>query len=121
MIKIENKTEVRVHSIPLFDDSLEVEWAYTKIDTSFTIENKRFDELCEKVINLQDIDFSRAFSYGEDGNDCTIEYGTRGSKVSYQFWTPESGTEERNLTYFYELCKEFLKIGNLNPDEIFEH
>lgn len=120
LIKLKNNTKVRIHTILFFDETEDIDGNYTKIDSSFTIENKRFDKLYKKVLHLHDIDFSNAFYEGCDGADYTIEYGhgLHGSRISYKFWSPVWDLKKRNLTYFLELCKEFLIIGNLNPKEI---
>lgn len=117
IIKRQNETEVLVRSEAMNNDKT---WAYSVIDTSFLIDKEIFEGLSHELSFLTQMDLRRPFliDAGLDGTTCVIEFGCYGNTVSYKFWTPDSGTAPRGLTKFLELCKEIIRIGGLDPDEI---
>jgi hypothetical protein len=113
--KRESETEVKVHSIPMNNDK---QWENTKIDKSFKIDTKLFTELANEVMVLNKIDLKKALTGGLDGTECSIEFGTFGSTVTYKFFSPDVETENRDLIDFLNICKKIIEIGGFNPKDI---
>jgi hypothetical protein len=118
LIKRKSETTVYVNSTPMNNDK---QWERTRIDTSFMIENTIFEELTNQVLLLTKIDLNRALFLGAglDGTASTIEFGKYGATVAYKFWDPDYLTDKRGLSVFFDLCKKIIKIGGLDPQEIF--
>jgi hypothetical protein len=51
-----------------------------------------------------------------DGNNCILEYGTYHQRISFIIDTPTLKTKERHLSLFYNLCRELLILGKINPE-----
>jgi hypothetical protein len=49
----------------------------------------------------------------------TIEFGKYGATIAYGFWNPDELTEDRGISDFFDLCKNIVIIGGLNPAETF--
>ena len=114
--KKNNEYWVHVSSIP--KDS-NIKWKQTSIDTTYKLDNKIFIELANDVLTLPKIDLNKAFvKPGLDGTTCSIEFGTFGNTIAFNFWTPDSDTENRDLTDYLEICKRIITIGRLNPEDI---
>ena len=115
MINGQSEIEVKVHSVPMNNDK---QWDNTKIDKSFKIDTKLFTDLANEVFALNKIDLKKAMTGGLDGTECSIEFGTFGSTVTYKFWSPDVETKNRDLTDFIRICKKMIEIGGLNPKDI---
>lgn len=115
IIKRQSEIVVKVKSTPMNSDK---QWEKTKIDTTFTIDKKKFIELANDMLILNKIDLNKALTGGLDGTECTIEFGQYKSTVAYKFWSPDYDTKQRGLSDFLSLCKKLIEVGGLNPKEI---
>lgn len=115
IITRQNEVIVKVKSYPMKDAE---QWKNTIVDTSFTIDKDKFIELTNKAVDLKGIDLKKAAISGEDGTECSIEFGSFGNTITYKFWSPDYETNKRGLFKFVDLCKELIKVGGLNPKEI---
>lgn len=93
------------------------EWDYSRINNKFEIDLKTFEELSNKIVTLQTMNFQD--DNGADGNTCIIEFKNGNQNFKYNVWTPDYNTEKRGLTYFLEQCNELILLGKLDPKEIF--
>lgn len=108
----------KVESKPMNNDP---NWAYSKMDTTCTIDSTRFTALAEKVILLLKMDLSKALEPGLLGNDgtyCSISFGTFTGSIVFGFWSPDYNTKQRGLDFFLDLCRQILYIGRLDPEKI---
>jgi hypothetical protein len=112
--KEKNNTRIKVTSLPMFKKG----WETTIIDTAFYIDNKYFTELSKKISKFTNVNLKKAKVNGKDGNSCKLTYGNSEWKSNLKFWTPDYNTEKRELTEFLNICKQIIKLGNLNPKEI---
>ena len=117
LIKSNKQTSVRTFSEPM---SYDKKWEHTYLDTSFTISNHQFDQLVQKIMKLENINFESAKVEGKDGTNTSIKLKTGSKKYTYGFWSPEYDTYKRGLEDYLNLCKELITIGGLNPKEILE-
>lgn len=115
IIKRQSEIVVKVKSNPMKNNE---QWKRTKVDTTFSIDSKKFIELANNMSILKKIDLKKAMISGLDGTECTIEFGQFGSTVAYKFWSPNYDTKKRGLTDFLILCKKLIKVGGLKPNEI---
>lgn len=116
LVKRPSKILVMVNSKPMNNEN---KWEKTKIDTTFTIDKKVFEELTNEVLALENTSLNRAIVQEcIDGTQCVIEYGADGCSLTYKFWTPNYDTAQRGLTDFLRLCKKIIEIGGLKPTDI---
>lgn len=114
-VTIENRFDsITVHSLskPLYDSA---KWAYSTIDTSFTIDSTSFQQLVNMVTKITAGDVMQASTIrGEDGTDCTISYGHYLPSVAYAVWSPEYKTEQRRAQQFLVCKNAILKISKID-------
>ncbi|MEI6854442.1 MAG: hypothetical protein WCL06_16465, partial [Bacteroidota bacterium] len=89
------------------------------IDTTYNIDNIRFDSIVLLTNKLSSIDTNNANIRGKDGTWCILEFGTSNNKTSFSFWTPNYYTKYRGLSGFMDICTQIILIANLKPQEIF--
>jgi len=95
-------------------------WEST-LDTTFFTSVHGFDRLFELALGLDSRFIGRDLEpNGNDGNTCIIQFGGGMTSVRFKVWSPDYDTKERGLDPFYELCKEFLKLGGLDPNRFID-
>ncbi|MFC0879019.1 hypothetical protein ACE01N_20660, partial [Saccharicrinis sp. FJH2] len=115
VIKRQSEIVVKVKSNPMNSNT---QWEKTKVDTTFSIDSKKFIELANDMSILNKIDLNKALTGGLDGTECYIEFGQYGSTVAYKFWSPDCDTKQRGLSDFLNLCEKLIKVGGLKPEDI---
>jgi hypothetical protein len=115
IIKRRNETEVIVLSDPMNNDP---KWLYTKINRRFKIKTEVYDELSKDLLKLNRMNLDKAACDGRDGTTCSIEIGKIGASKTYNIWSPDFDTENRELLDYLNLCIQIIKIGKLDPKVI---
>jgi hypothetical protein len=112
-----DKIQVSIKSIP--KDSVSLEWKKSKRKNSFELSLIEFNKVVAaiKKINCSDI-VNNLGNSGFDGTDCEIVMGGLRSSISYNVWSPNYDTKERNLQSFLEACKLILLTAKLDPNKI---
>lgn len=86
------------------------------ISKNFNIDNNTFESLNKQCIDLEKINLNKAFQIGLDGKNVSIEFGSKGKSVRYNFHEPNSNTNERDLEKFMILSKNIISISKLKYD-----
>lgn len=108
--------KVNVSSKPMNND---LEWQYSQVDTSFTIDKRTFKDIVDKLADLSKIDLNRAMTKGGiEGTTCTLEFGTWGVNLSYRFSEPDYLTELRSLNDFLMVCEKMITISGLDSKKV---
>ena len=107
---------ITVHSVskPLIDSA---RWAYSKLDTTFTLDSVSFDQLVNMVtkITAKDV-ITASATQGDDGNDNSISYGHGLPSIAYSVWSPEVETEQRSAQQFLDCKNAILNISKIDFD-----
>lgn len=115
IIKRINETEVIVHSDPMNNDP---KWLKTKIYKRFKIKPNTYNKLSKNLLILNNINIDKAACDGKDGTTCSIEIGKLGASKTYNIWSPDHETKNRELVEYLKLCKQIIIIGRLDPKVI---
>jgi len=89
------------------------------IDNSFKISLKQFRELKDSINTLNKANIEDK-PIGLDGSDWVLEYNFNEKTKTYEFWSPEVNTKERNLEEFMSVCKQIMEIAKLDHNSIID-
>ena len=113
---VRRKYEVRLESKPLNDDKL---WEDTKIDTTFFIDKKKFEDIKASLKKIDPNDFFTDKSYDIlDGYSTKLTYSRSSGEVSYGFSNPNAITESRGLTRYLCTCALILETAGLGKGKV---
>ena len=99
------------------------DWAKENIDTTFSITKEQFQNVIasiQKISCAAIIKEVETFGIGHDGNICEIVYGSFNNAITYKVWTPNSDTNKRGLTDFYNCCVLIAKTAGLKSTILFK-
>ncbi len=94
------------------------EQIFRKMDTAFLIQPAIFNELKILITEFSNIDIDKALVIGHDGEFSSIKYGSPGSSVEYEFWSPEFETKQRGLTNFLKACHKIIEAAHLQTEDV---
>ena len=115
LTKDSSKAALHLVSNPMMTDK---KWEHTRIDTNFTIEPKKFDEIVTAIKKISEKDIKHAEVMGFDGTDCKIQFGNSRDSTSFSAWLPDYETNKRRLSDFLTACRLILAAAGLKPKEI---
>lgn len=95
-----------------------------KVDTSYIVTDEQINKIgnllnklsSEQIFQSMDVD---NLHFVNEGYICKLEYGSNFDKIKFSICIPDSETKERNLEVFYNVYKEILKLGKINPKKLF--
>lgn len=93
-------------------------WEYSKIEKFMTIDLKDFQKFADSTSSFDRINIDKAYENGHDGSTWQIQFGSKGKKKSYSFWSPKYNKRERGLTTFVNLSEQIIEASNLKKEEI---
>lgn len=94
------------------------QWDYSKIEKSTIIDMVTFKKFANAASSLDKINIEKAYVEGKDGSTWQIQFGSKGKNKSYNFWSPNYNTKERELTTFVNLSEQIIETSKLKKEEI---
>jgi len=93
----------------------------TVIDTSYVIKFQAFDKLSDAVLALPSSALmSNIVFKGLGGCQTEIEFGNEFNSITYNVWSPNVETKQREIEPYIAICKQVVKAGRLNFKEIIQ-
>ena len=117
----ENQSIVSIRSYSIDDKS---DSSFVSVDTCFIVSEASLNKLGAMLIELSSTKIYGEMDLSEsivlyDGYRVDLFYGNGQGEIMFSIWSPNYETKERNLTKFYDICKEVLKLTHLKQKEVF--
>jgi len=115
--------EILIHETYENDDFYLVRVSYyedrEKVEKKYKIRSSEFDEIINHILNINNTEIIKDFSWGLDGATTKIEISnSMSNRISYEIWGLSEEDKNTNLRNFYLATELILKSARLKFSEL---